>query len=64
MAVSGAVDYITDGTREAEVHKGSPLMAKVTTMGCCASAVCAAFAAVLPPFEAAAAAMDVMGTVP
>ena len=62
VAVSGAVDYITDGVREAEVHKGSPMMAQVTTMGCCASAVCAAFAAVLPPFEAAVKAMDVMGT--
>ena len=62
VAVSGAVDYITDGVREAEVHKGSPLMAKVTTMGCCASAVCAAFAAVMPPFEAAVHAMDAMGT--
>lgn len=62
VAVSGEVDYITDGTREANIHKGSPLMAKVTTMGCCASAICAAFAAVLPPFEAAVQAMDVMGT--
>lgn len=62
VAVSGAVDYITDGVREAECHKGSPLMAKVTTMGCCASAVCAAFAAVMPPFEAAVHAMDAMGT--
>ena len=62
VAVSGAVDYITDGVREAECHKGSPLMAKVTTMGCAASAVCAAFAAVMPPFEAAVHAMDAMGT--
>ena len=62
VAVSGAVDFITDGEREAEVHKGSPLMAKVTTMGCCASAICAAFAAVMPPFEAAVHAMDLMGT--
>ena len=62
VAVSGAVDYITDGTREAECDKGSPMMAKVTTMGCCASAVCAAFAAVMPPFEAAVHAMDAMGT--
>ena len=62
VAVSGAVDYITDGVHEAEIHKGSPLMAKVTTMGCCASAICAAFAAVLPPFEAAVQAMDLMGT--
>lgn len=62
VAVSGAVDFITDGKREAECHKGSPMMAKVTTMGCCASAVCAAFAAVMPPFEAAVHAMDAMGT--
>lgn len=62
VAVSGAVDYITDGKREAECSKGSPMMAKVTTMGCCASAVCAAFAAVMPPFEAAVHAMDAMGT--
>ena len=62
VAVSGAVDYITDGTREAECTKGSPLMAKVTTMGCCASAICGAFAAVLPPFEAAVQAMELMGS--
>lgn len=62
VAVSGAVDFITDGKREAECSKGSPMMAKVTTMGCCASAVCAAFAAVMPPFEAAVHAMDAMGT--
>lgn len=61
VAVSGAVDFITDGVREAEVHKGDPIMARVTTMGCCATAVCGAFASVLPPFEAAAAAMDLMG---
>lgn len=62
VAVSGAVDYITDGVREAECSKGSPLMAKVTTMGCCASAICAAFAAVMPPYEAAVHAMDLMGS--
>jgi hydroxyethylthiazole kinase len=62
VAVSGAVDYITDGKRESECSKGSPMMACVTTMGCCASAVCAAFAAVMPPYEAAVHAMDAMGT--
>ena len=62
VAVSGAVDYITDGVREAECSKGSPMMARVTTMGCCASAICAAFAAVMPPFDAAVHAMDAMGT--
>ena len=62
VAVSGAVDFITDGINEAECRKGSPMMAKVTTMGCAASAICAAFAAVMPPFEAAVHAMDAMGT--
>lgn len=62
VAVSGAVDYITDGVREAECSKGSPLMAKVTTIGCCASAICAAFAAVMPPYEAAVHAMNLMGS--
>ena len=62
VAVSGAVDYITDGSKEAECDKGSPMMAHVTTMGCCASAICAAFAAVMPPFYAAVHAMDAMGT--
>ena len=62
VAVSGAVDYITDGAKEAECDKGSPMMARVTTMGCCASAICAAFAAVMPPFYAAVHAMDAMGT--
>ncbi len=62
VAVSGAVDYITDGVQEAECAKGSPMMARVTTMGCCASAVCAAFASVMPPFDAAVHAMDAMGS--
>jgi len=44
------------------VHNGHPLMPRVTGLGCTASALCGAFAAVNPsPLAAAAHAMAVMG---
>ena len=46
VSVSGPVDYITDGTDVATISNGSPLMARVTAMGCTASAVTGAFIAV------------------
>jgi len=59
--VSGAVDIVTDGQRLAHVLGGSALMPKVTGMGCTATAVVGAFAAVLDdPFEAALSGMAVM----
>ena len=47
VAVSGAVDFITDGVREATVPFGSPLMTQVTGMGCVLGAIIAAFRAVI-----------------
>ena len=41
--VSGPVDFITDGKREAELPFGSSLMPAVTGMGCALTAVIAAF---------------------
>ncbi len=62
VVVSGPVDYITDGTRIEEVKNGSPIMTRVTGMGCTASALTGAFAAVNPdPFTASVHAMTVMG---
>lgn len=62
VSVSGAVDYITDGSREATVSNGDPLMSKVTAMGCTASAITGAFAAVdKDAFCAALNAMVIMG---
>lgn len=62
VSVSGAVDYITDGSRESTISNGSPLMSKVTAMGCTASAITGAFAAVnKDPFFAALNAMAIMG---
>ncbi len=45
MAVTGAVDLITDGNRTwQEVDDGHPLMTRVTGTGCALSAVAAAAA--------------------
>ena len=46
VSVSGPVDCITDGRRIIKIFNGSPLMPKVTAMGCSASSLTAAFAAV------------------
>ena len=62
VSVSGAVDYITDGQREGRISNGSPLMGRITAMGCTASAVTGAFAAVDgDAFKAAWNAMAMMG---
>ncbi len=46
VAVTGATDYVTDGTRLATLRNGHPLMARVTGMGCTATALIGAFLAV------------------
>ena len=62
VCVSGATDHIVDKNGMVMIRNGHPLMPKVTGLGCTASALCGAFAAVdADPFAAAAAAMAVMG---
>lgn len=46
VAVTGAVDYATDGTQVIAIANGHPLMARVTGLGCSATAVIGAFLAV------------------
>ena len=53
VAVSGAVDLITDGTRIVRVHNGHPLLTRVTGTGCSLGALVAACAAVADPLVAA-----------
>jgi len=54
IAISGPIDIITHGKRQCRVANGHPLMAKITGMGCSATALVGAFAAVNPdPFPAA-----------
>ncbi len=57
MALTGTIDRVTDGTQSVAIENGHPLMARVTAMGCAASALVAAFVAVeSDPFVASAAA--------
>lgn len=44
IALTGAVDFVTDGERFFEICNGHPLMARVTAMGCAGTALIAAFA--------------------
>jgi hydroxyethylthiazole kinase len=62
VAVTGATDYVTDGSRLAALHNGHPLMARVTGMGCTATAIVGAFLAVeRDSFRAAVQALTVLG---
>lgn len=59
VAVTGEVDFVTDGARAARVHGGSALMPRVTALGCALTCLVGAFAAARPaaPFEATLAAL-------
>jgi hydroxyethylthiazole kinase len=62
VSISGEIDYITDGETSLAIRNGHAMMPKVTGMGCTASALTGAFAAVHRDTLAAAAnAMAVMG---
>lgn len=61
VAVSGVVDYVTDGDRVIAVTGGHPLMTRVTGVGCALGALLAAFLAVDPdPVSASVAASTVL----
>jgi hydroxyethylthiazole kinase len=59
VAITGEVDYVTDGARVAAISGGHALMPLSTATGCALSATVGAFAAVARPFEAAVAALSV-----
>ncbi len=62
VTVSGEVDVVTDGCQRIEIRQGHAMMARVTGLGCTASALIGAFAAVQSDLLLAAAhAMTVMG---
>ena len=62
VAVTGAVDYITDGERVLRVENGHPMMTRVTALGCTATAITGALLAVQPdPLLAAAMALAILG---
>jgi hydroxyethylthiazole kinase len=63
VAVTGAIDIVTDGERAFCIRNGRPEMASITGTGCQLSALTAAFVTANPdqPLEAAAAAVCAMG---
>lgn len=62
VAVTGVVDYVTDGERVATVANGHEMMTRITALGCSASAMVGACLAVEPdPVVAAAHALAALG---
>lgn len=62
VALTGAIDLVTDGERRAKIANGDPLMGLVTAMGCAGSAlVCAALAVEPDAFLATTAALAAFG---
>lgn len=62
VAITGAVDYVTNGRQVVAIENGHPLMARVTGLGCSATAVIGAFLAVeQDTFAATVAALAVFG---
>ncbi len=62
VCISGETDYIVSGSDVTKVMNGHAMMPKVTGLGCTASALCGAFAAVKGDFALATVeAMAVMG---
>ncbi len=62
VAVTGAVDYVTDGKRMAGLANGDPMLARVTGTGCMATALIGAFlGAGIAPFEATVAGLATIG---
>ena len=55
VAITGAVDFVTDGNRSAKVTGGSEIMPMITALGCSQTALMGAYAASGPAFEAALA---------
>ncbi|KAJ0966571.1 hypothetical protein J5N97_023488 [Dioscorea zingiberensis] len=63
VAVSGAIDYVTDGKQVVGTHNGVAMMQKITATGCAVTALIAAFVAVDPSntFEATLCALSIFG---
>lgn len=62
VCITGRIDYIVSSKGRTAIANGHPMMPRVTGLGCTASALCGAFAAVNPDTHTAIAhAMAVMG---
>ena len=62
VAVTGAIDFVTDGSRTAHIANGHALMPRVTALGCALTGIVGAFlAAGSDPFSATVAALAYYG---
>lgn len=62
IVVTGAIDYITDGTREMELHVGTPRLGDITGTGCMTASLIASFlGAGYSAYEAAVHGTFIMG---
>lgn len=62
ICISGEKDYVILEDRVTSIENGHQLMGRITGMGCTATALIGAFAAVIPdPFKATVSAMCVLG---
>lgn len=61
VAVTGAIDFVTDGSREARISNGHALMPRVTAMGCALTGMVAAFCVGQDAFAATVAALAYFG---
>ncbi|HNQ63707.1 MAG TPA: hydroxyethylthiazole kinase [Syntrophorhabdaceae bacterium] len=62
IAITGEVDFITDGERDIEVHNGNPMLAVVTGTGCSATTAISCFCSVeKDPLVASACALGYYG---
>ncbi|HEY4217722.1 MAG TPA: hydroxyethylthiazole kinase [Gemmatimonadaceae bacterium] len=62
VAMTGVVDYVTDGERTVAISNGHAMMSRVTALGCTCSAMVGAFLGTdIDPFVATVAAVVVLG---
>lgn len=61
IAITGAVDIISDGKQTAAVHNGCPMLTYVSGTGCMTSSLIGSFAAVSDAFTAAVSGVTAMG---
>lgn len=63
VAITGAIDIVTDGEDAYAISNGSPVMGKITGAGCMLSCLCAAYACANPAslLDATVAAVSSMG---
>lgn len=62
VAITGAVDVVSDGSRTAKISNGDPMMGKVVGTGCISNVIVASFAAVnKDTFTAATGALATFG---